>query len=749
MGLSINFTYDSSVSGAPSAFKTALAQAAQYLGSMISNTITVNIEVGWGTFGNASAGNLQTVPANSALGGTYGGQIVSYAGLRSILASNGVSGDDASALASLGIADPIAGRGVYLSAAQCKALGLSTSSQYDGAIGFGAGATVYNFDVNNRGAAGGWDFFGLALHEITHALGRIAALSPTTDSLLDLYRYSAAGTRQFTSGAAAYFSLDGGVTRLADFSTTSESSDWAASAGKDANVAVAAAGLNNFSAIDARELDALGFNLSTFTVAGAIAARNAALPDLWTPVADTANNISAGLSQLRALYDGGNLASLSVATGPSDYVFATQAQYADNRDLFAFIQGPWSLTVAKFGSLTMTMGASQRNMLMIDGGEADVTGNSLDNVIDTGAGTDRLFGGDGADTLIGGDDDRLSGAEASIYRLYGATLGRAPDVGGFTAWTAQLQKGVPLDSIAAGFVGSPEFQQRYGSLNNSQFVTLLYNNVLHRDPDAAGYAGWLAMLNGGMSRTGVVTGFSESAEYTGSTELVSRAFATSVLHGDFVGEIYRLYGATLGRTPAPIEMENWAPAATQGYSLADLTSFFTGSTEFQQRYGSLDNNGFVTLLYNNVLGRAPDSAGLSGWVGLLNGGASRETVTMGFSESAEYRSDTAGALGSFMQNDVVNWKNLLNGGQGDDVLIGGRGADEFQFDRAEPGSDQVLGLQTRDTLSFINFGYTNASQALGHMAQSGADVVFRDQGETVTFRDTSLAVVSSASFSFW
>ncbi len=75
-----------------------------------------------------------------------------------------------------------------------------------------------------------------------------------------------------------------------------------------------------------------------------------------------------------------------------------------------------------------------------------------------------------------------------IYRLYGATLGRQPDTGGFKDWTDLRSGGLGLVDIAGGFVGSPEFQQAYGALNNEGFVTLLYQNVLSRLPDPGGLA---------------------------------------------------------------------------------------------------------------------------------------------------------------------------------------------------------------------------------------------------------------------
>jgi hypothetical protein len=74
---------------------------------------------------------------------------------------------------------------------------------------------------------------------------------------------------------------------------------------------------------------------------------------------------------------------------------------------------------------------------------------------------------------------------------------------------------------------------------------------------------------------------------------------------------------------------------------------FVGSTEFQTTYGNLSNTDFVTLLYANVLHRAPDTTGLNNWVGMLNSGQdTRAQVVVGFSESAEHITNTAAHIDS-------------------------------------------------------------------------------------------------------
>lgn len=107
-----------------------------------------------------------------------------------------------------------------------------------------------------------------------------------------------------------------------------------------------------------------------------------------------------------------------------------------------------------------------------------------------------------------------AGADAQVYRLYDSAFGRVSDPAGQHAWTQALGTGTALNTIAQLFLGSAEFQALYGAgVTNHSFVSLLYQNVLHRTPDAAGGAAWEAVLAGGASRASVVVQFSESAEH--------------------------------------------------------------------------------------------------------------------------------------------------------------------------------------------------------------------------------------------
>ncbi|MES2296971.1 MAG: DUF4214 domain-containing protein, partial [Pseudomonadota bacterium] len=109
-------------------------------------------------------------------------------------------------------------------------------------------------------------------------------------------------------------------------------------------------------------------------------------------------------------------------------------------------------------------------------------------------------------------DKHANGGEA--YRIYQAAFDRQPDLGGLGFWMAQIDHGVTLLDVAGGFLRSTEFTSLYGSNpSTDDFVTKLYNNVLHRAPEAGGYKFWVDAINlHGVGRDTVLVEFSESDE---------------------------------------------------------------------------------------------------------------------------------------------------------------------------------------------------------------------------------------------
>jgi hypothetical protein len=106
----------------------------------------------------------------------------------------------------------------------------------------------------------------------------------------------------------------------------------------------------------------------------------------------------------------------------------------------------------------------------------------------------------------------IDGDAGEAYRLYQAAFSRAPDLPGLGYQTNALDNGLPLWFVASQFIASPEFQSKYGAVDNTQFITLLYQNVLHRAPDSGGLQYHLDELASGQTRGDVLMHFSESPE---------------------------------------------------------------------------------------------------------------------------------------------------------------------------------------------------------------------------------------------
>lgn len=199
---------DPSDASASAAIKGAWQQAANILGSMFTDNITVNINVTYGVT-NGNTGGASAGPST--------GLYESYQSVYNLLRGNASPGD--TTFASLPNTTTIQGASnVAVWNAQLKALGLlsGTNTAIDGNADFGTGISSSNM-------------LSVALHEFTHALGRIPfGDSSGNPDIFDLFRFTSQGNRLFAGGntaVAAYFSTNGGATRWADYGQASDPSD--------------------------------------------------------------------------------------------------------------------------------------------------------------------------------------------------------------------------------------------------------------------------------------------------------------------------------------------------------------------------------------------------------------------------------------------------------------------------------------------------------------------------------------------
>jgi hypothetical protein len=112
---------------------------------------------------------------------------------------------------------------------------------------------------------------------------------------------------------------------------------------------------------------------------------------------------------------------------------------------------------------------------------------------------------------------------------------------------------------------------------------------------------------------------------------------------EITDSITRLYSATFLRDPATDPgFQFWVDEYSTGRrNMRRIADFFVVSPEFQATYGETSNEQFVDLVYQNVLGRAPDPSGGPFWRGRLDDGYPRGAMMIGFSESKEYVDNTA------------------------------------------------------------------------------------------------------------
>ncbi|MEM9132919.1 MAG: DUF4214 domain-containing protein [Actinomycetota bacterium] len=165
--------------------------------------------------------------------------------------------------------------------------------------------------------------------------------------------------------------------------------------------------------------------------------------------------------------------------------------------------------------------------------------------------------------------EEFAGTIAPVVRLYYAHFQRPPDHAGLDYWASVARNGASLAGISEEFVNSEEFEATYGSLNDAQYVDLVYTNVLERPADDAGTAYWTNLLANGMSRGALLAAFSESEEY--QTKMDGTVRATM------------LYVGMLKRAPESDGLDYWADTLDGGARYRDVIAGFLGAAEYDDR----------------------------------------------------------------------------------------------------------------------------------------------------------------------
>ena len=204
--------------------------------------------------------------SNAPLVGTF-----TYDQIRTLLINDNTahpSPDGTTSTAALPAVNPYACTTFLVSRGLAKALGnIPSDATNDGTFTFGT-THAYTYEPANRAVPGRFDFIGVAFHEITEIMGRVARLNQTgnCNRPYDVFRFLGAGTQSLIfTDSNVYFSVDGGTTNLKNFNANGNGGDlgdWA-SGSNDAFNAFSDSGVeNNLTSVDVRVMDVIGWDLT-------------------------------------------------------------------------------------------------------------------------------------------------------------------------------------------------------------------------------------------------------------------------------------------------------------------------------------------------------------------------------------------------------------------------------------------------------------------------------------------------------
>jgi subtilisin family serine protease len=212
-------------------------------------------------------------------------------------------------------------------------------------------------------------------------------------------------------------------------------------------------------------------------------------------------------------------------------------------------------------------------------------------------------------TITGGIVDAAAAVDPS-------TLPPPPNSGGGTVGASGngprlVLGGTSGDVVQTFILATNDYYTVQGGTPQT-FVAGLFRSLVGREADLAGFNYYVGLLQSGMSRYQVIQMIETSAE--GRDTEVARWYQ------DDLGWTAPL--ATLKANPG---VDYWASLLLVGQSDDQVLNTILSTDSFYASQGGTPT-GFVTGLYHALLGRAPDPASLSYFVGLYTSGMSRTSL---------------------------------------------------------------------------------------------------------------------------
>lgn len=210
----------------------------------------------------------------------------------------------------------------------------------------------------------------------------------------------------------------------------------------------------------------------------------------------------------------GNAVTQTTTTGP-DGSYSFSGLLAGTYSLAETDPGGFAPGKATLGAPVGTSGVGRLSGIVLGAGDAGFVNNNFGELLGSAGGIDRALISAPVSAalvfpnfvskveLLGSTD--FTGQVSFVNSLYQNLLGRAPDMAGLDLWSGELFAGVSHRQVATAFWQSAEHRGRE--------VDQFYQTFLHRSADAGGRAGWVNALLAGTSEFDVARMFLTSAEY--------------------------------------------------------------------------------------------------------------------------------------------------------------------------------------------------------------------------------------------
>jgi hypothetical protein len=246
-----------------------------------------------------------------------------------------------------------------------------------------------------------------------------------------------------------------------------------------------------------------------------------------------------------------------------------------------------------------------------------------------------------------------NGNASNVARLYLALFDAQPTASVLSSYTNDLDDGtLTYEQLVQTVVDGTQFNSRYGSLSNQDFVDAMYHNIFNGDPTTINSAVsdpdyYISALNDGtMSRADAVYQFvNEFGPWYETAQIAQQGIW---VESDSVLQIARLYVVALYRSVDQGGLQTYLGSLSAGVTAGQIAQMLVSSPEFISLYGNLNDSQFVARIYQNALGRAPTAAELNSNLAMLASGETRgdlvEALADGVAENSLNAMPIAGAL---------------------------------------------------------------------------------------------------------